>query len=194
MQTRAKVAIVGMGLRFPGARTRDEFWRLVEGGIDAGREVPPDRWPVPKESVLGSTIGERDKVPAARGYFVDPEPLEIAGLPGVTDGTLDEAWLRTLDPSVHLALLTGRDALADTRGAIDRQRAAVIMGQIALPTERSSRLTTCVLGATFADRALGLPVALPAFEPADHRVTGLPAALVAAALGFGGGSYTLDAA
>src|SRR5205085_9228070 len=58
----------------------------------------------------------------------------------------------------------------------------------------SSRLTTAVLGATFADRALGLPVILPPLEPADQRVTSLPAALLAASQGFGGGSYTLDAA
>jgi acyl transferase domain-containing protein/3-hydroxymyristoyl/3-hydroxydecanoyl-(acyl carrier protein) dehydratase len=183
-----------MGLRFPGARTPDEFWRLVQGGIDAGRDVPPDRWPVPKESVVSATIGAADKVPSARGYFVDAEPLDLAGLPGVSDGTLDDAWLKALDPSIHLALLAGRDALADTRGAIDRTRAAAIIGHIALPTERSSRLTTAILGATFADRALGLPVALPPLEPVDNRVTALPAALLAAGLGFGGGSFTLDAA
>src|SRR4051812_13340593 len=160
-----------MGVRFPGARTADEFWRLVEGGIDVGREVPPDRWPLPKESVLSTTIGALDKVPTARGYFVDPEAPELSDLPGVTDGTLDETWLRTLDPSVHLALLAGRDAIADARGAINRRSTAVVMGQIALPTERSSRLTTAVLGATFADRALALPVKSPSLEPADHRVT-----------------------
>src|SRR4051812_1954326 len=113
--TRGKVAIVGMGVRFPGARTADELWRLVEGDIDVGRDVPPERWPVPKESVVSAMIGALDKVPAARGYFVDPEALELSDLPGVADRTLDETWLRTLDPSVHLALLAGRDAIADTR-------------------------------------------------------------------------------
>src|SRR5207237_544214 len=130
-----------------------------------------DRWPVPKESVLGATIGELDKVPAARGYFVDPEPLEIAELPGVTDGTLDEAWVRTLDPSVHLALLAARDALADTRAATDRQRVAgcadaVLGGGLSRPDPFYTRMGFAQLRALapsgrsypFDERAAGLVV------------------------------------
>ena len=39
------IAIVGMACRFPGtADDLDGFWRLLEHGIDAVGEVPPDRW------------------------------------------------------------------------------------------------------------------------------------------------------
>src|SRR5215475_6144642 len=39
------LAIIGIGCRFPGnADTPDSFWRLLRGGVDAIREVPPDRW------------------------------------------------------------------------------------------------------------------------------------------------------
>jgi acyl transferase domain-containing protein/SAM-dependent methyltransferase len=41
------IAIVGMGLRFPGGATDPEsFWRLLWDGKDAITEVPPDRWPI----------------------------------------------------------------------------------------------------------------------------------------------------
>ncbi|MBF6317471.1 type I polyketide synthase [Nocardia cyriacigeorgica] len=40
------IAIVGMGCRVPGGGTSpDEFWRLIDNGVDAISEVPADRWP-----------------------------------------------------------------------------------------------------------------------------------------------------
>ena len=41
---REPLAIVGMGCRFPGAKSPDEFWALLRGGIDAITEVPASRW------------------------------------------------------------------------------------------------------------------------------------------------------
>lgn len=41
------IAIVGMGLRFPGnAKDADSFWHLLKNGIDAITEIPPQRWNV----------------------------------------------------------------------------------------------------------------------------------------------------
>ena len=38
------IAIIGMGCRFPGAPDTATFWRLMEKGIDAVKEVPSSRW------------------------------------------------------------------------------------------------------------------------------------------------------
>lgn len=38
------IAIVGIGCRFPGAENPDEFWQLLQNGVDAITEVPPERW------------------------------------------------------------------------------------------------------------------------------------------------------
>ena len=39
------IAIVGMACRFPGgANDPASFWRLLCDGVDAIREIPPDRW------------------------------------------------------------------------------------------------------------------------------------------------------
>lgn len=40
------IAIIGMGCRFPGASSPEEFWDLVKQGKDAIGEVPRDRWDV----------------------------------------------------------------------------------------------------------------------------------------------------
>ena len=38
------VAIVGMACRFPGAANVAEYWRLLDGGVDAITETPRERW------------------------------------------------------------------------------------------------------------------------------------------------------
>jgi acyl transferase domain-containing protein/acyl carrier protein len=44
---REPIAIVGMGVRFPGgAQDADSFWRMLRDGVDAVTEVPADRWDV----------------------------------------------------------------------------------------------------------------------------------------------------
>lgn len=41
------IAIVGLGLRFPGGASDPEsFWQLLSNGVDAIAEVPPERWDI----------------------------------------------------------------------------------------------------------------------------------------------------
>ena len=47
-----KVAVVGVGCRFPGAETPEEYWRLLRDGVDAIREVPTDA----KDPPLASAV------------------------------------------------------------------------------------------------------------------------------------------
>ncbi|HET8842172.1 MAG TPA: beta-ketoacyl synthase N-terminal-like domain-containing protein, partial [Ktedonobacteraceae bacterium] len=42
---REPIAIIGMGCRFPGnANTPEQFWHLLQNGVDAVTEVPSTRW------------------------------------------------------------------------------------------------------------------------------------------------------
>ena len=44
---RQPIAIIGLGLRFPGACSdSDSYWRLLRDGVDAVSVVPPDRWDI----------------------------------------------------------------------------------------------------------------------------------------------------
>jgi acyl carrier protein len=38
------IAITGIGCRLPMANDTEAFWRLLADGVDAVREVPPERW------------------------------------------------------------------------------------------------------------------------------------------------------
>lgn len=40
------IAIVGIGCRFPGAKSVAAYWKLMMDGVDAITEVPPERWDV----------------------------------------------------------------------------------------------------------------------------------------------------
>src|SRR5262249_29700321 len=78
---------------------------------------------------------------------------------------------------------------------LNRSRVGVILGNIALPTDKSSALTRAVLGRTVAEKVLGrVSTAEPMPHSLNRLVAGLPAGLLARALGLGGGNFTLDAA
>src|SRR4051794_37345335 len=193
MQESERIAIVGMGGIFPGAPDLDRFWANVAGGVDSTREVPPGRWLLDVADAYDARVGVPDRVYSTRGGFVEGFQLDPVGL------DLDPDLIGRLDPMVHLALHAGRAAWRSAvTGGIDRRRVGVILGNIVLPTESASALARETLGRTLAER-LGVAAGgggggAGQVDPLNAYVAGLPAGLLARALGLRGGSYTLDAA
>ena len=181
------IAIVSFGGVFPGARSLDEFWRIIEAGVDTSRPVPPGRWILDPKAIQDPTPGAPDSVYTDRGCFIDDFPFDPVGL------DLPPGLVETLDPSFHLLLEAGRGALSGARiESVDRGRVGVILGNIALPTDAASDLCRQVLGALLEGK-LGRP-GTNRVNPLNRYVAGLPAGLLAQALRLGGGSRTLDAA
>ncbi len=184
------IAVVGMGCVFPGACGTAAFWKNIAAGKSAIAEVDPQRWIAPvaamvqegpaPDKALGRHCGlVRDFVFDPQGFRLPPE------------------MLLALDPLYHLVLQAGREAVASgCLKAVDRKRVGTILAAIALPTDGASALARRLfIEAVSAQRFGSDPsTAIDARMRRAARVTSLPASLLAAALGCGGGSFTLDAA
>lgn len=191
------IAIVGIGGIFPGSEDLNHFWNTILRGINTAREVPEGRWLLSPESAFQPDGPAPDKVYSHRACFIEDRQLRQASEVIGRELHLDPIFLDHLDPMFHLALYAGYQAFQDAvTEPLDRSRVGVIIGNIALPTEKSSALAREILGRTFEEKVLGKrrKEAEPGTHPFNRYVAGLPGGLLARALRLGGGSYTLDAA
>jgi acyl transferase domain-containing protein len=188
---RSTVAIVGIGGIFPDAPDLAAFWDNIRGCRSAFREVPDGRWMVPADSVFDPEPGKADCVYSRRGCFIDRLPPAST----LQDLAIDPALLDRLDPLFHLLIHAGKRAFDDGITApLDRSRVGIIIGNLALPSETSAVLTHNWLGRTFEEQLLGSASAPSPCSPLNRFPAGLPAGILARALGLGGGCCTLDAA
>ncbi|MBI3296867.1 MAG: acyltransferase domain-containing protein [Elusimicrobia bacterium] len=184
------VAIVGIGGVFPKALTLDAYWANIRAKVCAAEDVPPGRWLLGREAAFAAEPRPgRDKVYSTKACLVSGFKFDPAGF------DLDASLLERLDPVFHFALHAGRQAWGDAVTAgLDRRRVGVIMGNIALPTDGFSAHSRRHLARELS-AALGRPLPEPgAVSPLERWPAGLPAGILAQAMGFGGAGYTLDAA
>lgn len=185
------VAIVGIGGLYPDAPDLDRFWQNIVSAKSAAREVPPERWAIPADAAFSPEIAAKDRVYSRTGCFISAIP-RTSPLPGLSP---EPKIPSGLDPLFHLLLHAGRQAYADgITSPLDRSRVGVIIGNLALPTEKSSLFAREILGSTFEEKLLGLSRNKRGTAPLNRYVAGLPAGLLAYSLGLGGGACTLDAA
>ena len=99
------IAIIGMGLRFPGnASTADEFWKVLTSGVDTAVEIPSSRWPL--ETYYDPDADAPGKMTARHASLL-PDPAQFdAAFFGISPR---EAM--TLDPQQRLALEVAWEAL-----------------------------------------------------------------------------------
>ena len=96
--------------------------------------------------------GIADRVYSRRGCFIDAIPplADLAGL------ALDPALLAGLDPLFHLLLHAGKRAFQDAvTEPLDRSRIGVIIGNLALPSEKSAALARQLPGPNLRGEAPG---------------------------------------
>ncbi|HRW54624.1 MAG TPA: beta-ketoacyl synthase N-terminal-like domain-containing protein, partial [Phycisphaerae bacterium] len=190
------IAIVGLGGVFPGAFDVGTFWSNIANGRAFSRPAPAGRWVVDPARV---PIGYGpDSVASVYGCFVDDAFALDADALGLS---IDASIISRLDPVYSMAVHAGAQAFRDAKMAgVDRSRIGVILAAIALPTEGASAMTRETLGERFRREVfaqVGASESAPFYrtvDPMNARATALPGALVAEALGLGGGSFTLDAA
>jgi len=183
------VAIVGIGGVFPGARDLEQYWDNIVQARNLAREPPPGRWLLALADAYAAGEPRPDRVYSRRACFVEDFAPVTEGL------AIDSTFLAGLDPMFQLLLAAGNQAWrAGNTSGIDKTRAGIIIGNIALPTDRASALADELLRPVIERQVLGRSRAVTPVDKLNRYVAGLPAGILARALGLGGGSYTLDAA
>ena len=100
-RSREPIAIVGLGLRFPGADSPDAFAQLLDDAVDAISEVPSDRWDV--DAYFDADPDAPGKMNTRYGGFItgidqfDPahfgiSPREAVGMDPQQRILLEVAW------------------------------------------------------------------------------------------------------
>jgi acyl transferase domain-containing protein/SAM-dependent methyltransferase/acyl carrier protein/aryl carrier-like protein len=147
------IAVVGLGCRFPGADGPEAFWRLLCDGVDAIREVPPERWDLaawydPDPDAPGKTYsrhgGFLEGVDRFDADFFGISPREAASLDPQQRLFLEVAWHALEDAGIAPGALAGTPAgvfagvsfndyaqLQAQRGAPDRLDAYMGTGKVA---------------------------------------------------------------
>ncbi len=111
-----RIAIVGIGCRFPGGVNDPEaFWKLLIEGRDAVADVPSDRWNIdrfydPEPGVMGKSISRRGGFVSGIDQF-DPQFFGIS---------LREAPF--VDPLHRLLLETTWEAIEDAGVVLDLEK------------------------------------------------------------------------
>src|SRR5438067_90375 len=111
------IAIVGLGVRMPGAvSTPEEFWRLLREGRDAITDIPAGRWDV--DACYDPDQDAPGKMYARRGGFVDGVDRFDPHFFGVSPR---EAL--SLDPQQRLLLEVSWEALEHAGASFEEETA-----------------------------------------------------------------------
>jgi 3-oxoacyl-(acyl-carrier-protein) synthase/3-hydroxymyristoyl/3-hydroxydecanoyl-(acyl carrier protein) dehydratase len=177
------IAIVGQGCILPGGLSPEDLWVTILEGRDVLDAPPADYWGVSPANVLQSKTSAThfdhtwsDRGGYVRGFDRVFEP----------DGFMMEASaLAGLDPLYQWAMQAARQAIesAGWRPGHVPGRAGVMLGNLSYPTRKMADLA----GAVWRGQTDGL-------DWRNRFTSGLPAHLVARALGLSGGAVALDAA
>ncbi|MFO7666963.1 MAG: beta-ketoacyl synthase N-terminal-like domain-containing protein [Desulfobacterales bacterium] len=193
MNIKSPIAVVGMAGLFPGAMDLDSFWYNIVNKIGFTTEIPEERLKVPFPFMYEEKF-RPDKAYSKKACLINGFRFDPAGI------NIDENILNELDPLYQFVLHVGREAfLSCNTKNLDRKRMGVALAAIALPTDSSTELARKVIGQSHRKNLFGQSLSyynmhIMRAEALSARVTSLPAAILAAGLGLGGGSFTLDAA
>ncbi|MGW1373516.1 SDR family NAD(P)-dependent oxidoreductase [Streptomyces sp. NPDC002446] len=107
------IAVIGLSLRLPGARTPEEFWSHLAEGRSLISEVPERRWR--KEDHLGHPRREFNKTNSVWGGFVDDADCFDADF-----FQISPREAQSMDPQQRMALELSWHALEDAGYRADR--------------------------------------------------------------------------
>lgn len=181
------IAIVGQGCVLPGGLNPTELWTTVRDGRDTLGSPGPDYWGVAPARVLcdPTNAPEFDHTWSDRGGYV-------RGFDDIFDPRglfLDAEELAGLDPLYRWSIEAARQALnsAGWRAGEVPGSAGIVLGNLSYPTKKMTELAEIVWRGEESGLESGV-------DWRNRFMSGLPAHLIAQALGLTGGATALDAA
>ncbi|MGZ7446171.1 SDR family NAD(P)-dependent oxidoreductase [Paenibacillus sp. TH7-28] len=118
------IAVIGLGCRFPGADSPEEFWDLLSCGVDSITEFPESRWPI--EAFYGGNGREAGKSYSKWGGFIKDADKFAASYFGIS---AEDAQI--IDPQQRLFLEVANETFERAgynRKTLAKSRTAVIVG------------------------------------------------------------------
>ncbi|MFD1147256.1 beta-ketoacyl synthase N-terminal-like domain-containing protein [Saccharothrix hoggarensis] len=190
------IAIVGLACLLPGAHSPEEFWANLRAGVDSRTEGGRDVFGT-DPATPGGWGDDRHRITATRGGFVTEPEIDLTGLRLPAD---ELAGLgRVVRWPVHVIRRALRDAgIAEDSATL--RRTGLVMGNYSFPTPESVELCVPLIreavsrGLREAGFEVSNPGDRPEPDPRNLWPSGLPATVVADALGLGGPRLALDAA
>ena len=189
------IAIVGQSCLLPGALTPDELTELVMEGRDVLSSAPPGYWGTDPARVMTDDPGDAlNKTWSDRGGYV--QGFDRVFSPEGFNLPAEE--IKRYDPMVLWLLHTAREALRDAGLKGNGQKTGLIFGNLSYPSHSLIRFAESTwLDDQDQDFMGGRARELCGITRPDSRnrfMSGLPAHVVARALGLEGDAYALDAA
>jgi 3-oxoacyl-(acyl-carrier-protein) synthase/3-hydroxymyristoyl/3-hydroxydecanoyl-(acyl carrier protein) dehydratase/1-acyl-sn-glycerol-3-phosphate acyltransferase len=179
------IAIVGRSAVLPAADgalwSSEDLWQAVRSGADLLSDVPADRWRIRPENAVGDGP---DRTWCTRGGYVRGFEQRFDAALHSDPYRLPSEKLLGLDPLFKLVLHTGRQAMRDAGmdDPVQNARVGAIFGNLSYPSASLARFAESVWWDT--ERV----------DPLNRFMSGMPAHLLAMALGLGGPAFALDAA
>lgn len=104
------IAIIGIGCRFPGADTPEEFWQMLVEGKDAIRTLPAGRWQqsLPEEAEHVLKGGFLEEVYNFDPAFFGIAPVEAARMDPQQRLLLETTWEALEDAQIPPSSLNGK--------------------------------------------------------------------------------------
>lgn len=122
---REPLAIIGIGLRFPGnVNTPEEFWNLLISKTDALGPIPQDRWNA--DALYAAEFRRAGKISVKRGGFIKDVDKFDAGFFGISP-----LEAQRMDPQQRMLLEVSYEAVQDaglSLNDLDNTKAAVFVG------------------------------------------------------------------
>ncbi len=189
------IAIIGTGAVLPGAPSVGDLWSAVLEQRDLTTGVPPEAWPIPEQLLArGHGFRQQGTPPtlAYRGGFVtDKTNFSLDGL------AIGPERLAKADRSLHWLVEAGRQAVqANDRPNLVGEKGAVYLANLSYPTRAMVELDYAlrVMPSTRAN-SFTSPSTLPCNPCLTNAFpSGLPAVVLADAVGLQGPAMALDAA